>query len=381
MYHPVISGGGLPHGVSVPTLTALSASSGSGDKLSLAKNDQRNLLKFIVQNGFGADIIFGVGTTGEWNRVSNIVRQDIMTAHAEFMAEWNQGRSGAGREPVHGDGHARVPCWVGITAPTAEETLDNLAHSLTLPVDAVVIAPLSLSDVNDIERFFYRDISDLMHDFGRVMPIVLYDNADIAADTQVHHLRTRQVKQLARLDFVVGIKVTASRRRIGHYTKASAHFNEAHEFAIYAGNAHAIFDIFRPPRGLAEVVKDRWNRFLMHGSIPVGVVPSYANLYPREWQFVWQACLAGDNERLLSLAEAFREFSSLCAFDGKKKTVACMKYGLTLRGVIESSLVAPGTPELTSEDEAEFDIRYGRFSDKLAVICGERWTSQWPLAD
>ena len=239
MYHPVISGGALPHGVSVPTLTAFTTSSGSGDNLFLASADQRNLLKFIVQDGFGADIIFGVGTTGEWNCVSNLMRQETMTVHAEFMAEWNQGRAGAGREPVHQDGHARVPCWVGITAPTAKETLDNLAHALTLRVDAVVIAPLSLSDVTDVERFFYRDISDLMHDAGRIMPIVLYDNADIAADTQVHHLRTRQVKQLARLDFVVGIKVTASRRRIGHYTKASAHFNEAHEFAIYAGNAHA----------------------------------------------------------------------------------------------------------------------------------------------
>ena len=62
--------------------------------------------------------------------------------------------------------------------------------------------------------------------------VYLYDNADIAVDPKVPHIRTRQVKALSRLDFVRGIKVSAPRKVLGNYTKAAASFRERGEFGV-----------------------------------------------------------------------------------------------------------------------------------------------------
>jgi hypothetical protein len=57
--------------------------------------------------------------------------------------------------------------------------------------------------------------------------VYLYDNADIAIDPRVPHIRTRQVKAMSRLDFVRGIKVSASKKVLGNYTRAAAGFVRA----------------------------------------------------------------------------------------------------------------------------------------------------------
>lgn len=50
-------------GLSIPVLTILD----EGGRLLDA--DQRRLLRYLVQSGFGADVLFILGTTGEWNRI------------------------------------------------------------------------------------------------------------------------------------------------------------------------------------------------------------------------------------------------------------------------------------------------------------------------
>ena len=67
--------------------------------------------------------------------------------------------------------------------------------------------------------------------------------SDIAVDPKIPHIRTRQVKALSRLDFVRGVKVSASRKVLGNYTRAAASFRERGEFGIYVGNAMLIFEI------------------------------------------------------------------------------------------------------------------------------------------
>src|SRR5262249_59309114 len=89
-------------------------------------------------------------------------------------------------------------------------------------------------------------------------PIFLYDNADIPAPRQPPHIRTRIVKHLSRLPWLRGIKVSASRRVIGNYTKAALHYKRPGEFGVYIGNAMLIFEMYRPKPGLLGRLREGW---------------------------------------------------------------------------------------------------------------------------
>ena len=56
-------------GLSIPSVTVLDSAG------HVIEDEQRSVFRFIAQEGSGADIIFGVGTTGEWNRIANSERQ------------------------------------------------------------------------------------------------------------------------------------------------------------------------------------------------------------------------------------------------------------------------------------------------------------------
>src|SRR5262249_37170749 len=145
-----------------------------------------------------------------------------------------------------------VEIWVGINGHTRAEILANLDAAIQLGADAAVIAPLAIEDLDEsqIVRFFQRDITRLFESSKCELPILLYDNADIAAGRRAPHTRPRTVNQLPRLPGVCGIKVSASPRVIGNYTKAAFHYKLPGEFGIYTGNAILIFEIYRPSHTL-----------------------------------------------------------------------------------------------------------------------------------
>jgi len=204
----------------------------------LVEDDQRAVVRFVIQEGWGADIVFAAGTTGEWDRVGNPVRQRVSQLCAEEVAKAN-----ARLGPDQG---RALEAWAGITAHSPAETLENLEFAIEHGADAAVLAPLSIRGIDDPVRFVARDVADLLDRRARRIPVMLYDNAEIAVDPKVPHIRTRQVKAMSRLDFVRGIKVSARRKVLGNYTKAAASFRERGEFGIYVGNAMLIFEIFRP---------------------------------------------------------------------------------------------------------------------------------------
>src|SRR5256714_7298488 len=199
-------------GLSIPSITVLDA---AGE---IIEGEQRRLLRHLAQDGNGADIVFGVGTTGEWNRLTNRQRQQLIFLQSDEIVGINADLRRAGAQPIES--------WVGVTATTRAETLANLECALDACADAAVIAPLSIGNVSDITEFFQRDVSDLFDRAGRWLPIFLYDNADIAFDPRAPHLRTREVKRLSRLPFIFGVKVSASRRVLGNYTKGAGHFKD-----------------------------------------------------------------------------------------------------------------------------------------------------------
>jgi dihydrodipicolinate synthase/N-acetylneuraminate lyase len=350
-------------GLSVPVLTILD------DEGGLLEEDQRALVRHVVQEGSGADIIFSAGTTGEWDKIDNPTRQAVIRVCAEEVAKLNLTLAA-------GDGRA-VESWAGVTAPTAHETLANLEFAIECGVDAAVLAPLSIRGIEDPVHFMRRDVADLLDAHAHRIPIFLYDNADIAIDPKIPHIRTKQVKAMSRLDFVRGIKVSASRRVLGNYTRAAKRFKDRGEFGIYVGNAKLIFDLYRPYHGWSGPVREHWDRWHLSGGLPVGVVAGPANALPREWARAWQVCRAGDEERMNQAQRVVDAFRDRTVAAGGRRTLACLKRALYREGVISSACVAPGTPELSEADAERFDEAFAEVKALAAREIGAPWVTRF----
>jgi len=353
----------LPHpGLSIPIVTVLD---GGGNIIEV---EQRAAVRFCIQDGRGADIIFAVGTNGEWDRINNAHRQEASRIIVDEC-----------RRSSPADRH--VEAWVGVTAHTRAETLENLEYSLALNADAVVISPLSIIDVDDPVELVQREVGAILKRAGKMIPVFLYDNADIAAPGKPLHLHTQDVKQMSQLAYVRGIKVTASKSELGNYTRAASHFKLAHEFVIYAGNAHLIFDLFSPPDGVVAAAKHYWNHYLTRHSLPYGVVAGPANAMPREWQRAWQWCRKQDPEQMHRYAHALEEFRDACSFTRSGAAyvpmIACLKAALMELGVISSAAVARETPALSAGERREFASRFHSLREKWARVLEPEWLSAY----
>jgi dihydrodipicolinate synthase/N-acetylneuraminate lyase len=354
-------------GLSIPSVTVLDTEG------RVIESEQRRVFRYNAQQGAGADIIFGAGTNGEWNRIANDQRQRLIRIETDEVARINENLRLAGRPSVE--------AWVGVTGATKEETLANLACAIEARADAAVIAPLSIKDISDVVSFFQRDVSDLFDHLGAWLPLFLYDNADIAADPRIPHIRTRDVKRLSRLSFVCGLKVSAPRRVLGNYTKGALHYRDPREWGIYIGDAMLIFQVFKLEDGIAGRAREYWNRYLLHNELPIGVVAGPANALPREWQRAWRACYAGDDRLMEIYKTAFERFRSSCRFsrggEVVKKSIACLKHALKLEGVISSDRVAEGTRAMTDEERREFAVRYKEIKEFLAAKTDAVWNSKF----
>ncbi len=352
-------------GVSIPLVTILDAQG------RVLEEEQRALVRFTIQDGLGADVLFAVGTTGEWNRLDNPRRQQA----ARIILDECRRRSPVARP---------VEAWIGITAHTRAETLENLEHSLECGADAAVLAPLSIIDADDPVDFAEREIGAVFERAGRMLPVFLYDNADIAAPGRMPHLHTRDVKRMSRLPYIRGIKVTASKSVLGNYTRAASHFKPAHEFAIYVGDPLLIFELFAPAVGIAGIARDRWNRYLTRHSLPYGVVAGPANVMPREWQRAWQVCCMRDLGLMNRYRAVLAEFQDACSFlragTPYRPMLACFKAALAESGVVRSDAVAPGTPALTAVERREFARRLAELRAKWARVLEPGWTSEYHAA-
>ena len=123
-------------GLSVPVITVVDEAG------ALIEADQRALVRYVIQDGYGADVVFAAGTTGEWDRLHNRVRQRVIQVCAEEVTKANaQLRLGRAERDVE--------LWAGITAPSPEETLENLEVAVEAGAAAAVLAPLSIQGIDD----------------------------------------------------------------------------------------------------------------------------------------------------------------------------------------------------------------------------------------
>ncbi|MDX2044939.1 MAG: dihydrodipicolinate synthase family protein [Acidobacteriota bacterium] len=359
-------------GLNVPAITVVDADG------KVIADEQRKVFRHLVQQGRGADMIFGVGTTGEWNRLANAERQRVMEIQVDEVRQINSELAKANPQSAIRSPQL-VEAWVGVNGKTRKEILDNLDVAIRLGVDAAVIAPLAIEDLPEAEtvRFFQRDITDLLEAANSQLPVFLYDNADIAAAGQPPHIRTHIVKHLSRLPWVCGLKVSATRRVLGNYTKAALHYKQPGEFAIYVGNAMLIFDLYRPSHSLWDRFREGWRDYLLNDTPPVGVVSGPANCMPREWQKAWRVCWAGDEELTDVYQKICEDFETICGFEENgqrvKKTIACVKYAMELDGAIASSEVCAGTKALTADQRTIFKDRYLALRQQVKGMIDPLW--------
>lgn len=356
----------LKRGLNVPVITVL-------DEAGLViEEEQRRLLRHVVQDGYGVDIVFGVGTTGEWNRLTNSTRQRVMEIEVDELRRINDELSAREAAP-------RVEAWVGINGRTCAEVLANLDAAIQLGADAAVIAPLAIEDLVEtgIVRFFQHHLTNLIESARRELPVFLYDNSDISAPGRAPHIRTGIVKHLSRLPWVRGIKVSASRRALGNYTRAALHYKQPGEFGIYIGNAMLIFELYRPRPGLLGRLDEGWRDFLLNDTPPIGVVSGPANVMPREWQKAWRVCWAGDDDLIGVYRDLCSRFEKLCSFaeagGRSNKMIACLKYALELDGLISFSEVGRGTPRLSQEQKKSFSDGYHAFREYSLSAIDSNW--------
>ena len=353
-------------GLSVPLVTVLDD---GGD---LLEADQRSLVRHVIQDGYGADVVFAGGTTGEWDALSApVMRQAVAVSIEEVLKE----NSRLGLEA------GSVEAWAGVTSHNPIETLRNLELAIQSGAHAAVLAPLSIRGIDDPVRFVARDVADLLDSLPRRIPIYLYDNADIAVDPKVRHFRTWQVKALSRLDFVRGIKVSASKKVLGNYTKAAESFRDRGEFGIYIGDALLVFDLFRPRSGWLGVLDEHWQRRRLRGSLPVGVVSGPANVLPREWARAWQVCTAGDLERMELVQNVLTYYRAETRAAVGRRSIACLKRALFLSGVISSPRLAKGTPGLALPDLERFDSVWREVIKLSREKVGDPWVTKRPIVD
>ncbi len=349
-------------GLSTPIVTILDR---AGQVL---EDEQRAVVRFVVQDGRGADIVFASGTTGEWDRVNNVQRQAVMRVAID---ECRRCSTRIGR---------KIEAWAGITAHTRAETIANLEYAMDLGADAAVVAPLSIRDAGAPPEFVEREIGAVFERRGAALPVFLYDNADIAAPGKSAHLHTRDVKRMARLAWVRGVKVTAGKAVLGNYTRAASHFKLSHEFAVYAGIPYLIFDLFASADGIAGTIRHRWNRYLTQRAMPYGVVAGASNVMPREWQRAWRVCRAGNPELMRRYEAATSNLRDACEFgrSGRpyRPAIACYKAALREIGVIESDAVAQGSPGLEAAERREFATRVRAMRRFAADTLEAGWVSE-----
>ncbi len=348
-------------GLSVPVVTILSR---AGDVL---EDEQRAVVRWAVQDGYGGNIVFAAGTTGEWDKLDNPRRQQIARV---VVDECRRIRAGG----------VAVEAWIGITGHTRRETLENLEYALELEAEAAVVAPLSIRDADDPVDFVHREMDALFERARRSMPVFLYDNAEISAPGHAPHMHTRDVKQMSRMEYVRGVKVTAGKAVLGNYTRAASHFNRGGDFAIYAGDPYLIFDLYAPPKGAGGWTRHYWNRYWTRDSLPYGIVAGPSNAMPREWQRALRVCRNGDGALMRRYAQVLEEFRAACEFNrgGRvfRPTLACLKAALAEMGVCRSEALAPGTPGFGDGERREFARRFRDLRRRAAATLEPGWLSE-----
>lgn len=344
-------------GLNIPIITAFD------DAGSIIESDQRRIIRHTIHHGRGADSLFICGTTGEFNRITNEQRQQLLKIGVEETRRANL---------LLTERSVPVEAWVGITAETKAETLENLELAVQLKADMAVIAPVAISDLapGEIIEFFERDVAKLVGD-GESLPIGLYENPDIAAAPDVMALLPLTfIDRLRHLPFVACLKASTTREVLQDYMKAFASNGKSEDFPLYFGNASLIFKMDEMQR---EAGVDSQK------TAAAGVVSGTANLFPSEWRQAWYSVINGEKEKSAAYRDAFSNFEKLTVFGSEQgsvsKLIAGIKQAMYSEGIISSPCVAQGTPALTADEAKQLTDGLARVLSELRAKVNPQYSS------
>ena len=315
-------------GLNIPVMTVLDAG------LNIIESEQRALIRHTIQNGKGASSLFVCGTTGEFNRLTNTQRQQLISIGVDEIDAEN--------ERLGND--EAVESWVGVTSESVGETLDNLKFAIGLGADMAVVAPMAIADLPqpEVERFFTEQIASVLNEHGSI-EIGVYENPEIAAHGDNGGLLDLEIiDRLAKLPFVTCVKASVDRPVLIKYIECFTKNGEM-EFPFYFGNAPEIFE-------LSEI---QTNAGIDPMPVVVaGVVSGTGNVFPAESRQAWELVIEGRKDEYEPLRQAFEVLvdSSEGYGGSESKLIAGLKYALYLLDVITSPQVASGTPALSADE-------------------------------
>ena len=76
--------------------------------------------------------------------------------------------------------------------------------------------------------------------------------------------------------------------------------------------------------------------------------------------------------------EVLRAFAAATEPNGRKRGIAAFKRALACLGVVRSAAVAPGTPELSADEGARFDVAFAAVRELAVSRIGAPWVSVAP---
>lgn len=326
-------------GLNVPVMTVVDIDG------NIIEADQRNLIRYTIQGGRGVSSLFICGTTGEFNRLTNEQRRQLITIGVDEINAENEKL----------DTEQKVGSWVGVTSETKAETLENLRLAIDLKADMAVIAPMAIGDLDpqDAVRFFLDDVRGVLNDHGFI-EIGLYENADIALHgTNGGLLTFDQIREIIDMPFIACAKASADQATLTQYIREFS-IDGRLDLQFYFGNAPMIFEM-KQIQNDAGIDK-----------MPVvvsGVVSGTANVFPAEWRQAWQLVLEGRDDLNEPFKKAFDSLVGVTSFAGyggnESKLLAGLKYALYRLGIISSPAVAHGTPVLSDEERMIVDNGLG----------------------
>jgi len=104
-------------------------------------------------------------------------------------------------------------------------------------------------------------------------------------------MHTRDVKQMSRMDYVRGIKVTGRQGVLGNYTRAAVALQPRRRISRFMPATHISSSIFfAPPKRHARRTRHLLKPLLDARFAAVGVVAGPSNAMPREWQRALRVC-------------------------------------------------------------------------------------------
>lgn len=250
------------------------------------------LVDHVVEGGVTG--LFILGTSGEGPSLSHRLQREVVTAGVRLAAD-------------------RVPVLVGVTDPSCEESVALAVHAAEAGADAVVIAPPYYFPAGQTELTRY-----VRHLVGRMpLPVMLYNMPSL---TKVA-FELETLRQVADSDRIVGIKDSGGD-------------------LDYFADLCRLRDELRPDWSLLIGPESKLREALAAGGD--GGVNGGANLFPRLFVRLYEACVAGDRSRADELhAEAAKLHAIYQIGKYASRHIKAMKCGASLLGLCGDRLAEP----------------------------------------